>query len=471
MLQTLTLAKDTATKVTLYLVTNEIQDLVTISDVNDQQITAINNGNESTIPLGDIDAIAIYRNTALAATVESWAIVPTENPVDPVLGLAVNNQFPLTINFKSGISLNCEVLGEADPGQSDLGFIANDLNNPSVLLIFINRFIKSYVYDTAAQGFGTVGSGSAPSLPGASSEPLPIAATEYFVRQDGNDNNTGLEDSASDAFATVDKALANLKDLIGQNQDVTIWLGDSGQFTPHEIGITQNGYDGYGEITIRSVNGKASCFIRGTFGLVIFNGFSGLNINDVTIVNTTNGILVNQTIGILQNSTVEDECFFTADDNSIFNIATTVFNGSYAPAVVLFRAQERSNISIGGTSTFNISFLITGTLLQAKTYSRIDLDASVTGLDCKTIDVEDHSIIDVSAIASDANNLPDEIDNTSFVIYTGNNRVVGFPDFTEGSFDDDTDAGNGGLLPGQFYTTTGNGAAPLNAPGIVVQKQ
>lgn len=470
MLQTLTLAKNTATKVTIYLATNEIQDLVTISDVNSQQITAINNNNESTIPLADIDAIAVYRNTILATTVESWAIIPAENPIDPVLGLAVNSQFPLTVNFKSGIKIICTVLGEADPAQSDLGFIANDLRNPNTLLIFINRYIKSYAYDTASQGFGTVGSGSAPSLPGVS-DSLPIAAAEYFVRKDGDDNNTGLEDNPTGAFATVDKALSNLKELLGNNQNITIWLGDSTALSPHEIGITQTGYDGYGEITIKSVNGKANCFIRGTFNVIILINFSNLTIDDITLVNTTNGITISNTTGIFQNSTINDATIFFIDNKSSFNFANTIFDGDYNPATILFRCENRSNISIGNSNTFNISFLITGTLLQAKEYSRIDFDASVIGLDCKTIDVQTNSIIDASALTQDANNLPDEIDDTSVAIYTGNNPVVGFPDFTEGSFDDDTDAGNGGLLPGQFYTTTGNGAAPLNAPGIVIQKQ
>ena len=39
------------------------------------------------------------------------------------------------------------------------------------------------------------------------------------------------------------------------------------------------------------------------------------------------------------------------------------------------------------------------------------------------------------------------------------------------SFDDDADAGTGGLTTGDFYQTTGLGSAPLNAAGIVMLKQ
>ena len=38
-------------------------------------------------------------------------------------------------------------------------------------------------------------------------------------------------------------------------------------------------------------------------------------------------------------------------------------------------------------------------------------------------------------------------------------------------YNDDTAAGVGGLVAGQLYQTTGAGAAPLNAAGIVMVKQ
>lgn len=39
------------------------------------------------------------------------------------------------------------------------------------------------------------------------------------------------------------------------------------------------------------------------------------------------------------------------------------------------------------------------------------------------------------------------------------------------AFDDDTAAGIGGLVLGDIYQTTGNGANPLNVAGIVMVKQ
>jgi len=39
------------------------------------------------------------------------------------------------------------------------------------------------------------------------------------------------------------------------------------------------------------------------------------------------------------------------------------------------------------------------------------------------------------------------------------------------AYDDDVAAGVGGLVAGQLYQTTGLGAAPLNAAGIVMIKQ
>ena len=39
------------------------------------------------------------------------------------------------------------------------------------------------------------------------------------------------------------------------------------------------------------------------------------------------------------------------------------------------------------------------------------------------------------------------------------------------AYNDDAAAGVGGLVAGQLYQTTGTGAAPLNAAGIVMVKQ
>ena len=39
------------------------------------------------------------------------------------------------------------------------------------------------------------------------------------------------------------------------------------------------------------------------------------------------------------------------------------------------------------------------------------------------------------------------------------------------AFDDDADAGTGGLVAGELYQTTGAGAAPLNVAGIIMIKQ
>ncbi len=42
---------------------------------------------------------------------------------------------------------------------------------------------------------------------------------------------------------------------------------------------------------------------------------------------------------------------------------------------------------------------------------------------------------------------------------------------TLAAFDDDTAAGVGGLAAGDMYQTTGSGASPLDAAGIVLVKQ
>jgi len=55
---------------------------------------------------------------------------------------------------------------------------------------------------------------------------------------------------------------------------------------------------------------------------------------------------------------------------------------------------------------------------------------------------------------------------TDDTVYVPNLHATSIP-----SYNDDTAAGVGGLSTGAFYQTTGSGAAPLNAPGILMIKQ
>lgn len=77
------------------------------------------------------------------------------------------------------------------------------------------------------------------------------ANRSYYVRTDGNDANDGLADSASRAFATIQKAIDVVGALDLSTFTATIWVGD-GTYT-----ITSNlryrGYQG-GQVTLRALN-------------------------------------------------------------------------------------------------------------------------------------------------------------------------------------------------------------------------
>lgn len=82
------------------------------------------------------------------------------------------------------------------------------------------------------------------------------------------------------------------------------------------------------------------------------------------------------------------------------------------------------------------------------------------------------------AIVSHANSMCFSCDTVSHATTVTNEFKVGLK-ATSGrmtidnliAFDDDAAAGVGGLTTGMVYQTTGSGAAPLNAPGIVMIKQ
>lgn len=122
-------------------------------------------------------------------------------------------------------------------------------------------------------------------------EPLTAART-YFVRSDGNDNNTGLTDSAGGAFLTVQKAIDvvyGTLDLKGFNVDIQVRDGTFAR------AIVTSPQVGKGDITLRGNSGTpanvtlTATAIGSENGVIDVRNYAVLFIRDFTITTVTSG--------------------------------------------------------------------------------------------------------------------------------------------------------------------------------------
>ncbi|MEK8131240.1 hypothetical protein WMW72_25360 [Paenibacillus filicis] len=67
----------------------------------------------------------------------------------------------------------------------------------------------------------------------------------YYVRTDGNDNNTGLANSASGAFKTIAKAFSLVPMILNHNVDIVLGTGTFAE------GVSITGFSGSGRILLR----------------------------------------------------------------------------------------------------------------------------------------------------------------------------------------------------------------------------
>ena len=293
-----------------------------------------------------------------------------------------------------------------------------------------------------------------------------------YVRKDGNDSNPGTENSAAGAYATTERAIQELQGITGANQDITITLGDATPGDPHNFPINLDGVEGYSSVRIESENGAANCAVRSPFSLTIFSGFRSIRLVGLEVVNTTGSFIFNNSLfANIDNCIISSAPVLFSQGGTSVNVANTSFAGSYAPSIRIFQVQERGFLGIGASCTFTIGISVLGTLIEAKDYSEVDFGATVTGLDLATIDIQTHSVARFSNMTRDANNQPDQIDDTSIVTYS-NETVTGSPQAIQGAFDSDANAGLAGVTAGQFYETDGTGTMiPFSRPGIVMVKQ
>ena len=110
----------------------------------------------------------------------------------------------------------------------------------------------------------------------SSTRELLTAARTYYVRTDGNDSNTGLADTAGDAFLTIQKAIDTVATLDINNNTVTVQVAD-GTYTD---GITFRnvvGYAAYGNLVVNGNSVTPSNVLISTTGITVTgNGITSM---------------------------------------------------------------------------------------------------------------------------------------------------------------------------------------------------
>jgi hypothetical protein len=158
------------------------------------------------------------------------------------------------------------------------------------------------------------------------------------------------------------------------------------------------------------------------------------------------------------------------DDIGNFSITNSVQLDATVSGIVDFNAGTTASLTGGTGVTVDAT---TGALVLAAIAANVDIDSAtsmtldsvttlaVTAGSTLTLAGDD---VDIDATVGDLNlGAVGDI-----LLASTNNR---FNILTLQAFDDDTAAGVGSLVAGDLYQTTGSGASPLDAAGIVMVKQ
>lgn len=140
---------------------------------------------------------------------------------------------------------------------------------------------------------------------------IPIGNPTLYVRTDGNDNNNGLTNSPSGAFATIQAALNHAQNIwVLQGKTLTIQLGIAGTYAPFQVGASQGSIIILGStsspntfiIQGTSPNSSAFCYVSGASvtlrGLRFNNSSTTINI----VQTTANGSVFLDTVTLAQTS-------------------------------------------------------------------------------------------------------------------------------------------------------------------------
>lgn len=194
----------------------------------------------------------------------------------------------------------------------------------------------------------------------------------YYVRSDGNDSNTGLLDTPSSAFATIQKAVRVVAGLdLGPN-NVSIFVSPGTYFSVPLLPLTGNGtvsivgtslggciLQGNPGTAAFSAAGANCRYSIGNFTLATSRGISSSDNAQVTIVNNMFYECSNRIFDISSGGTVSVTSGFTIN-NSMLYFASVITGGSL-------------RISSGVTCTLTTSHTFTSFILARDSGSNVSI--------------------------------------------------------------------------------------------------
>ncbi len=294
-------------------------------------------------------------------------------------------------------------------------------------------------------------------------KPLAPSTTITLDGSTGDDNNDGL----TGAIAT----LPRLEEVL----ETYNWAGATVFANINNLTLSSNGsLSGTGITGIQSLFITGSAFIvdsAASFSLASFKQFLLVRLNNIELdtgeisVTDCSTVLLNSvstrnhtggTQRIIEANLVE-RLVVEVDQVEDVNCASVIYTYNTGSVELENDSGTFSNITVGG------AFLtVLGDLSQEVRISVLSPAISVTGK-AFAISAEHCSFTEFFPAASVTGTVTSTFSLTSIV----NGKL----NFTKGSFDDNAGALTGGLTTGDFYTTTGLGANPLNVAGIVMQVQ
>lgn len=225
---------------------------------------------------------------------------------------------------------------------------------------------------------------------------VPAIATEnYYVRATGNDNNDGLVNSDSRAFASLGKALTLIDSLDISNSPVTVNLATNTPETAYDLSGELDGANTLNRVVISGAN-QASTYIKFSANAKILH-YKNLSIRDCTFV-TSGGahyeVQFEDCRFISINSvTVTDPLTIYAKDYTNVSIFTSTISATYSSNFAL-RSSEFSKISFFASNNISGLAISSGNgFVSAFLSGLIDVKPVVTGLDGRLASVFTNSLV------------------------------------------------------------------------------
>lgn len=156
----------------------------------------------------------------------------------------------------------------------------------------------------------------------------------YYVRTDGNDNNTGLANTAGGAFKTIQKAIESLPKTI--NHNINIYLA-TGSYSDN---VAIKGFHGAGTITLTGNTSNAALSVVSSIDQ--YENTISVVLESITANTTTkDAFTVNRCIGFRINN-----CCAVATSSTYNGIITYFSTGSVA-----FGTYSNKGVGICGTNS------------------------------------------------------------------------------------------------------------------------